>query len=705
MDPLSVTASVLTVVGAAGAVLKSLKKLSSFRRAPEEVHALIDEVSDLQTVLRDIETFLQERRENDRSLHRVLGLSVLLERAKDKLLELDSIIHYRLINHQHSDSGFEVARTKWVGEKTAVASIQQALRDIRLNLTTALSTTAVFDASELIFRLQGIRLHIEELRNGQHRLEDQNRGIISDLQLGQKKNYQAKPENTQVIDAPAKSPYLNFPVDILVGGPDDKEAERLRFSSSLRQAPGHRPWCQCRCHRQRNLRSPILLSRLIGSLSVQVGGALKCSPQTFEGRKCQQFCQHWRLPTVQVKLEGPRFSLTLPRVVSSYSSIFRYAFIGDINGIRELFREGLASPYDVALLFFRPEVCKMLINAKADRALESKNGDSPIDLAWNLILMGRQDAKDALGSWFSDDDYLDRQAFTILHRIVFGLWPEVPQCREVRASVAEYLRQALEVSSECINVVDANGKTPLFWACCSYKQRSMHFVKSFKSLKALLSFGAEVDARNAFNETALHTSVTTQGDARFLMLLLTAGADINARTTQGVTALCYAVRTNRTEIVRCLLQHGADPKTFDCKGYTPLSTSIYHNSHKSLRLLLVSGADHTFWTSELGTILHMAAQTGDVQTLRILTEARLTGINIEASDRYGRTALDWLYRRHYLTGELEIAFKALLDSVREGNQRITSAENDDSNDSVEADPGTDHFTDASENPTVNDRGD
>ncbi|KAI9881095.1 MAG: hypothetical protein M1830_008253 [Pleopsidium flavum] len=596
MDPLSVTASVLTVVGAAGAVLKSLKKLSSFRRAPEEVHELIDEVSDLQTVLRDIETFLQERRENDRSLHRVLGLSVLLERAKDKLLELDSIIHYRLINHQHSDSGFEVARSKWVGEKTAVASIQQALRDIRLNLTTALSTTAVFDASELIFRLQGIQLHIEELRNDQHRLEDQNRGIISDLQLGQKKTYQAKPENIRIIDTPANSPNPTFPVHIFVGGPGDKEVERLGFSSSLRQAPGY--------------------------------------------RSC-----------------------------------------------------------------------------------------SPIDLAWNLILMGRQDAKDAkdaLRSWFSDDDYLDRQAFTILHRIVFGLWPEVPQCREVRASVAEYLRQALEVSSECINVVDANGKTPLFWAAgrgddeavqtlltygadpniaAANKQRPMHFVKSFKSLKALLSFGAEVDARNAFNETALHTSATTQGDARFLMLLLTAGADINARTTRGLTALCYAVRTNKTEIVRCLLQHGADPKTFDCEGYTPLSNSIYHNSHKSLRLLLVSGADHTFWTSELGTILHMAAQTGDVQTLRILTEARLTGINFEASDRYNRTALDWLYRRHDLTGELEIAFKALLDSVREGNQRITSAENDDSDDGVEADPGTDHFTDALENPTVNDRGD
>jgi len=144
MDPLSVTASVLTVLGAAGTVLRSLEKTRSFRKAPEEVHALIEEVSDLRTVLGGVETLLRERRENDRSLDgALLGLSVLLGRAKNKLLELDSVVHYRLIKHQHTKSGFEVARSKWVREKSAVASIQQALRDIRLNLATALGTTAV----------------------------------------------------------------------------------------------------------------------------------------------------------------------------------------------------------------------------------------------------------------------------------------------------------------------------------------------------------------------------------------------------------------------------------------------------------------------------------------------------------------------------------------------------------------------------------
>lgn len=343
------------------------------------------------------------------------------------------------------------------------------------------------------------------------------------------------------------------------------------------------------------------------------------------------------------------------------------------------------------------------------------------------FLAGRQDAKDAFGSWCSDDDYVDRRRFTLLHRIVLGLRSENSQYQKDRSSVAEHLRQALEASSASINAVDAGGETPLIWAvgrgdgkavqtlltygadpniAARHRSRPIHIAyTSLTCLEALLSSKVEVDARDAYNRTARHTMAYSQTDTRFLQLLLGAGADINARNKRGITALSAALRGHRSENVRFLLQHRADPNTLDGLGYTPLFDSIYRNNHQSLEFLFEFGADHTFWTSELGTVLHEAAWKGDIRTLQILTETRLAGIDIYLTDHDDRTALDKLYKRPDFTHELELAFLALLDSITEGDERITSVEDDDSHDSVEDKLGTDDFTDAPENPSVDEQGD
>ena len=53
-DPLSITASIIAVIGAAEGVGKTLTKIRNIRNAPTELLALINEVSDLRTILNDI---------------------------------------------------------------------------------------------------------------------------------------------------------------------------------------------------------------------------------------------------------------------------------------------------------------------------------------------------------------------------------------------------------------------------------------------------------------------------------------------------------------------------------------------------------------------------------------------------------------------------------------------------------------------------
>jgi hypothetical protein len=56
MDPLSVAASVIAVIGAANTAVKSIEKAISLRHAPSEIHALVNEVEDLRALLEDIDS-------------------------------------------------------------------------------------------------------------------------------------------------------------------------------------------------------------------------------------------------------------------------------------------------------------------------------------------------------------------------------------------------------------------------------------------------------------------------------------------------------------------------------------------------------------------------------------------------------------------------------------------------------------------------
>jgi hypothetical protein len=55
MDPLSLTASLISVGGLVSAVAKSLHKVQNLYHAGREINVLANEISDLQAVLRNVE--------------------------------------------------------------------------------------------------------------------------------------------------------------------------------------------------------------------------------------------------------------------------------------------------------------------------------------------------------------------------------------------------------------------------------------------------------------------------------------------------------------------------------------------------------------------------------------------------------------------------------------------------------------------------
>ncbi len=63
MDPLSITAGVIAVVGAAGKVGVDSRNSQELRKASDAVHALINEVSTLQAVLQQIDSAVRQQRD------------------------------------------------------------------------------------------------------------------------------------------------------------------------------------------------------------------------------------------------------------------------------------------------------------------------------------------------------------------------------------------------------------------------------------------------------------------------------------------------------------------------------------------------------------------------------------------------------------------------------------------------------------------
>ena len=140
MDPLSITASVLTLLTAANKVAKGLEKLASIRGAPAAVLALNNELSDLRLVLAEAEPLLQRHAHSaffPATRGRTVQLSI--DKAKGRLADLESIIGNRLMRRMGTRD-----RLGWLYEQDRV---QKALTDVRTAKENVTAMLGVANAS------------------------------------------------------------------------------------------------------------------------------------------------------------------------------------------------------------------------------------------------------------------------------------------------------------------------------------------------------------------------------------------------------------------------------------------------------------------------------------------------------------------------------------------------------------------------------
>lgn len=153
-----------------------------------------------------------------------------------------------------------------------------------------------------------------------------------------------------------------------------------------------------------------------------------------------------------------------------------------------------------------------------------------------------------------------------------------------------------------------------------------------------------INAKDGAGNTPLHLASEWQ-TIPMVLYLLDKGADINARNANNETPLFSAVKSDGAETIRTLLGAGggikADINARDFLGNSVLHAAIKWSAYKSAQLLLSMTSDgftELVHAKNLAgkTVLHEASKQGNITFIKMFLKARA---NVNASDETGRSPL------------------------------------------------------------------
>jgi len=171
---------------------------------------------------------------------------------------------------------------------------------------------------------------------------------------------------------------------------------------------------------------------------------------------------------------------------------------------------------------------------------------------------------------------------------------------------------------------------------------------NIEAVKQHLAAGADVNAKDKYGRTPLHTAV--DGDYKELIeLLIAEGADVNANSKIG-TPLHSAAFWGQKEIAELLIAEGADVNAKDVTGETPLDGAVFNGFNQTVALL----REHGGKTGEELNALIDAAEEGNIEAVK---QHLAAGMDVNAKDDFfGRTPLqEATWRGHKEIVELLIA--------------------------------------------------
>ena len=144
MDPLSITASIITVLGAAATIAKQLDLLrKTIQTASTTLCALSNEISDLKVVLDACDSAIAEVHSNlalGRPRIPLADVAQVIDRIKGSLSELEDIVLSCLSSAKGNGSSRHLSKLKWTREKSKAQRLQSQIREGKKDILVLLES-------------------------------------------------------------------------------------------------------------------------------------------------------------------------------------------------------------------------------------------------------------------------------------------------------------------------------------------------------------------------------------------------------------------------------------------------------------------------------------------------------------------------------------------------------------------------------------
>ncbi|KAL8912723.1 MAG: hypothetical protein Q9172_007453 [Xanthocarpia lactea] len=622
MDPISVAASILTVLGATATAATALNHLCQARHASQHLIALVNEVSDLRVVLHNVRDAVEERA---RTAQECGNLGLIVQRATLKLSELNQLIYGNLLktkaacNNPKDDDTIKASRRAFLRHSGKIKSLKEDIRDIKMSMMIAMGATTFSDVSRLKLDVCDVSLVASQQYAPQPihdpTAQSRVRGPQPLFLVSNSKSTAAPslPNRPPSRISMQRGPHVS-------GDCDNKQMRRESFDNGALQeiptpfgnqlaqlfnvdhqkyshirvearvSPVSFQWgrlCLCQCHQVTTMASSGEWSRLLGRLFVGYTGL------PLPTKKCdRKSCQHGQVQTrIRVAYLFPfwfalrLFALTItkastsfmwkldfPAVTSASSEMFVQAALGNIDKIQAMLSDNAGefnivdsvankSPLHVALQFRRITTVSLLLDQGADI--------TPVDTFYeNYFTTTGEKRMQALLPLFEDYDVINHWNLRQTHLIVLG-WSSV--------DLATYLT----ISIDEVDVFDSWGRTPLMWAA---------WRGDSDSVAILLDHGADPQA-TSFDGNSVLIYATYGGDVECMSLILRTGADINHVSNSLLTPAVRGFQlrddpaTAKLHIMWCAGMEASRHKKF-----TPLNIATLIGGVKRLAFLLECGA-------------------------------------------------------------------------------------------------------------------
>ena len=153
-----------------------------------------------------------------------------------------------------------------------------------------------------------------------------------------------------------------------------------------------------------------------------------------------------------------------------------------------------------------------------------------------------------------------------------------------------------------VNATNRNNVTALMLACEK---------RNAETINGLLNARADCSIVDAIGEACLHYAVRNSCKGNVLHTVISYGADVNARNKRNVTALLIACEKGNVEAINVLLNAGADPNIVDINCDTCLHSAVRgHCSKEVLQELIDLGVDVNARNKKFATAIVIACKQG-----------------------------------------------------------------------------------------------